>query len=155
MAHGSVASVTHRLAVASACRPRMVSQRYPRRMIDPWMLWMLLVGLAIGLLAAWLLLARLPREESDITFSERRAEASWIGRTIEYHGGIAPQTLVEEVLQLHEAYLNDPSLWRPAPDDVYDVPAFPPLDAPRQPQDLRPEPPPLPRSAPPPPSAGN
>ena len=28
---------------------------------------MLVVGVAIGLLAAWLLLGRLPREESDVT----------------------------------------------------------------------------------------
>jgi len=74
------------------------------------MLWLVLSGLAVGLFAAWLLLVRLPRDETDIDAMERRDEATWIGHTIEYHGGVAPPSLVEEVLDLHEAYLRDPKL---------------------------------------------
>jgi hypothetical protein len=108
-------------------------------MIDAWMLWILLVGIAIGLLSAWLVLGRLPRDETDVTISERRDEAAWIGHTIERHGGVAPQSLVEEVLQLHQAYLRNPSLQgRRSETDAYPVPPGPTR---------------LPPSAPPPPEA--
>ena len=110
-------------------------------MIDAWMLWLVLVGLAIGLIVAWLLLVRLPPDESDASPSERRAEAAWIRGTIEFHGGIAPQTLVEEILDLHEAYLRDAAQPRMNPPR----PPLPPASGP-------PQRPPVGGPPPPPPS---
>ena len=52
---------------------------------------------------------------------ERPAEAAWISAVIERYGGIAPPSLVEEVLDLHQAYLRDPRLAR-TPLAVTDAP---------------------------------
>ena len=102
------------------------------------MLWLILVGLAIGMIAAWLLLVRLPRDESDVSATERRGEAAWIGGTIERHGGVAPASLIEEVLELHQAYLRDPALRQVTETTLSQLP-----------------PPPAPPSAnPPPPGSG-
>lgn len=79
-------------------------------MIDTWGIWLLLVGLVIGTAVTGVLLVRLPRREDDIDPAERRTEAGWIAGTIERNGGVAPVSLVEEVLDLHTAYL---SLQRP------------------------------------------
>jgi hypothetical protein len=83
------------------------------RMIEAWVLWVLLVGLAAGGVVTWLLMVRLPRAEDDVSPAERPAEAAWISAVIERHGGVAPPSLVEEVLDLHQAYLRDPRLARP------------------------------------------
>ena len=92
-------------------------------MIDGWVLWLLLAGLGIGAASAWLLTVRLHRDEADVDATERREEAAWIAATIERHGGVAPSDFVEEVLDLHQAYLR-----RPAPArDVLGAPtALPP-----------------------------
>lgn len=77
-----------------------------RRMIDDWALWLLLVGFAAGVAVTGVLLWRLPRREDDLPVEERQVEAAWIARTIERHGGSAPESFVEEVLELHQAYLR-------------------------------------------------
>ncbi len=82
-------------------------------MIEAWVLWVLLVGLAAGGVVTWLLMVRLPRAEDDVSPAERPAEAAWISAVIERYGGVAPPSLVEEVLDLHQAYLRDPRLARP------------------------------------------
>lgn len=93
-------------------------------MIDAWPLWLFLVGLAAGAAATGVLLWRLPRQEDDLPVEERQAEAAWIARTIEQHGGLAPESFVEEVLELHGAYLR---LARPpGPPAGAVVPAVPP-----------------------------
>lgn len=74
-------------------------------MNDGYAWWMVIVGIAIGIALVWLVLVRLPRAEDDIDDDELRTEALWISRTIESDGGIAPQPLVEEVLELHRSYL--------------------------------------------------
>ena len=78
-----------------------------RAMIEGWVLWLVLVGLAIGVTTAWLLLVRLPRDEEDVSAAERQVEAEWIAAIIERHGGVAPRSFVEEVLELHQAYLRE------------------------------------------------
>ena len=75
-------------------------------MIELWEGWLLVVGLAIGGATTAVLLLRLPRQEDDIDPHERRTEAAWVAGTIERHGGVAPTSLVEEVLELHQAYLQ-------------------------------------------------
>jgi hypothetical protein len=81
--------------------------------MDGYGWWLILVGMAIALALVWLFGVRLPRAEDDVTAPERVAEAAWISRTIERDGGIAPVLLVEEVLELHQAYLADPRLAQP------------------------------------------
>ncbi|MEX1295689.1 MAG: hypothetical protein AB1Z67_05920 [Candidatus Limnocylindrales bacterium] len=127
-------------------------------MIDGWALWLLLVGLALGAGGATLLFLRLPREEDDLGEAERRSEAAWISATIERHGGTAPETLTEEVLDLHRAYLAIP---RPPAPAGASAPPLPPLapstppgsPGPRPPQGPPPGPPPgaVPMTPPPPP----
>ena len=131
-------------------------------MIDGWVLWLVLVGLAIGGIVAAVLLVRLPRDEADVGAAERRDEAAWISATIERHGGVAPVILVEEVLDLHQAYLRDPRLGRepsapPPPLSAYPPPQLqpppPPVQPPppQQPPPQQPPQPPLPPAQPPPP----
>jgi hypothetical protein len=68
--------------------------------------WALMVGLAIGGALVWFAIGRLPRSGEEIPLEEREAEAAWISRTITERGGLAPEDLVEEVLELHAAYLD-------------------------------------------------
>lgn len=79
------------------------------RMIEGWVLWLVVGSVAVGALATWVLLVRLRRDESEIDAHERALEAAWIAATIEHHGGVAPQTFVQEVLELHQAYLRAPT----------------------------------------------
>ena len=121
------------------------------------MLWLILVGLAIGMIAAWLLLVRLPRDESDVSAAERRGEAAWIGGTIERHGGVAPASLIEEVLELHQAYLRDPALRQVTETKLSQLPpppAPPPGNPPPPGSGPMPPPPAPPPGNPPPPGSG-
>lgn len=95
-----------------------------RDMMDGWAAWLLLLGLALGAVLTWLLLVRLPRDEADVLPDERPAEAAWIADTIERHGGVAPRAFVEEVLDLHEAYLRAarPSLALPSRSGASELP---------------------------------
>ncbi len=77
-------------------------------MIEGWTVWLFLAGVAVGALVTGVILVRLPRREDDVSGAERPAEAAWIGAIIEHNGGIAPVALVDEVLELHQAYLADP-----------------------------------------------
>ncbi len=74
-------------------------------MNDGYLWWLVVLGIAIGATVVWLTAVRLPRKDDDVTPAERAAEARWIGATIERDGGVAPVELVEEVLELHSAYL--------------------------------------------------
>jgi hypothetical protein len=82
-------------------------------MIEGWTVWLFLAGVAVGALVTGVILVRLPRREDDVSAAERPAEAAWIGAIIEHNGGIAPVALVDEVLELHQAYLADPRQARP------------------------------------------
>lgn len=78
-------------------------------MNEAWSWWLLLVGIGIGVAAAWLVLPSLPGEDTTSTDQERRALAARISRVIGARGGVAPQPLVEEVLDLYAAYREDPA----------------------------------------------
>ena len=67
---------------------------------------LLVVGLAIGGALVWFAVGRLPRSGEEVPESERQAEAEWISRTVNKRGGMAPSDLVEEILDLHGAYLE-------------------------------------------------
>ena len=125
-------------------------------MIEAWVLWVLLVGLAAGGVVTWLLMVRLPRAEDDVSPAERPAEAAWISAVIERYGGVAPPSLVEEVLDLHQAYLRDPRLARPAiVPKSRDQAGLPPPPRGMLPPAGSPPLPPLPGSPPPLPPAGS
>ncbi len=106
-------------------------------MVEGWALWLFLVGLATGVAVTAVLLWRLPRREDDLPVEERRVEAAWIAATIERHGGVAPVSFVEEVLDLHQAYLR--TVRPPGPPSGAEVP---PLPAPAPGYALPPAPPP-------------
>ena len=75
-------------------------------MTEQYIGWALMVGLAIGGALVWFAIGRLPRSGEEIPSAEREAEAAWISRTITERGGVAPEDLVGEVLELHSEYLD-------------------------------------------------
>jgi hypothetical protein len=83
-------------------------------MNDGFAWWLVILGVAVGVAVVWLIMARLPRSEDDVDDEELVREAGWISRTINAYGGVAPQPLVEEVLELHRQYLDGSSLEPPA-----------------------------------------
>ena len=93
-------------------------------MIDQTSLWLFVVGFALGAAVVGVLLWRLPRREDDVSLPERSVEAAWIAGTIEQHGGSAPGSFVEEVLDLHAAYLQAPLV--PGPPRGAAPPPLPP-----------------------------
>jgi hypothetical protein len=109
-------------------------------------------------------LVRLPRRDDDVDAAERPAEAAWISEIIERNGGVAPALLVEEVLELHRAYLRQARPPVPAdPAAGTEAWAYPPpapgaiapgsLPAGYAPPGYRPPPSPPPASPPPVPLA--
>jgi hypothetical protein len=78
-------------------------------MTEQYIGWALVVGLAVGGALVWFAVGRLPRSSDEMPPAERRAEAEWISSTINQRGGMAPPDLVEEVLDLHVAYLERPA----------------------------------------------
>ena len=75
-------------------------------MTEQYIGWALVVGLAIGGALVWFAIGRLPRGSEEIPPDELKAEATWISETINGRGGLAPEDLVEEVLELHVEYLE-------------------------------------------------
>jgi hypothetical protein len=75
-------------------------------MTEQYIGWALVLGLVIGGALVWFAIGRLPRSGDEMPPSERHNEAEWISRTINKRGGMAPSDLVEEVLDLHGAYLE-------------------------------------------------
>ena len=111
-------------------------------MSEQYIVWALIVGVVVGAALYWFALGRLPRVTDDITPTERVAEAGWISRTIEKRGGVAPTDLVEEVLDLHSAYLSGPALevaGQPAVETPEEAPATTPADTGRALSKSRPE----------------
>lgn len=91
---------------------------------DPFQWWLLILGITIGAVVTWLVSVRLAREDADVSATERPAEAAWIADAIGERGGYVPEELVEEVLELHTAYLRGSGVeaLRAADDDVTDEP---------------------------------
>jgi len=109
---------------------------------EQYIVWALIVGVVVGAALYWFALGRLPRVTDDITPKERIAEAGWISRTIEHRGGVAPVDLVEEVLDLHSAYLSGPALEitdEAAVEAEQEAPATTPADTVRAAPRNRPE----------------
>lgn len=79
-------------------------------MNDSFQWWLIILGIGVGIGLAWLVMGRLGRGEGDVPDAERSAEAAWISQSIASYGGLAPQVLVEEILDLHRQYLAGPAL---------------------------------------------
>ena len=60
---------------------------YTARRMAEFNLWLLILGIAAGAAVTWLVIGTIARNDDDVAASERAAEATWIGRTIEEHGG--------------------------------------------------------------------
>jgi len=86
--------------------------------VEQYLIWVLLVGIALGAAGAWFVIGRLPRRSEDINPPELAAEAQWISDTINQRGGVAPVALVEEVLELHLDYLAGEPL-QMDPDEMH------------------------------------
>lgn len=85
--------------------------------MNPFDVWLIIVGLAIGAGLAWLVMLDLRRRDDDIAAGESRAEAGWIADTLRNREIAADAEAVEEVLRLHRAYLAgipDDGALRPA-----------------------------------------
>jgi hypothetical protein len=76
--------------------------------VEQYLLWVLLVGVALGAAGAWFVIGRLPRRSDDVAPEELTVEAEWISQGIEERGGVAPPSLVEEVLEQHLEYVAGP-----------------------------------------------
>lgn len=75
-------------------------------MVEQYLIWVLLLGIALGAAGTWFVIGRLPRRTDDISAPELVAESEWISQTIDQRGGAAPVPLVEEVLELHVEYIG-------------------------------------------------
>ena len=75
-------------------------------MIEQYIGWALVLGLVIGGALVWFAVGRLPRSGEELPPAERAAEAAWISRVISERGGVAPEDLVAEVLELHVEFLE-------------------------------------------------
>jgi hypothetical protein len=99
--------------------------------VEQYLIWALLVGMAIGAAAMWFALGRLPRRTDDVSLPEIAAEAEWISATIEARGGVAPASLIEEVLELHVEYISgEPLELEPLEVEPYVGVATTPVDEP-------------------------
>ena len=75
-------------------------------MTEQYIGWALVLGLVIGGALVWFAIGRLPRGTEEIPPDELKSEAVWISETINDRGGLAPDDLVEEILELHVEYLD-------------------------------------------------
>jgi hypothetical protein len=69
-------------------------------------LWLLVLGIAAGAAVTWVVIGTIARNDDEVAAEEQAAEADWITRTIEEHGGRAPTQLVAQILGLHRRYLQ-------------------------------------------------
>jgi hypothetical protein len=68
--------------------------------------WLLIVGLVVGAGLVWLILADGARREADVTLDERPSEARWIGDQLRRSGRTVDDDTVNDILDLHAAYLT-------------------------------------------------
>jgi hypothetical protein len=86
--------------------------------------WLLAVVGAATLGVFWLLRGTLPRREVDVEEPEVAAEARWISRRLHEVGASTPAETVEQILELHRRYLEEPpagapleTVFMPLPDE--------------------------------------
>jgi hypothetical protein len=70
--------------------------------------WLLIVGVVVGALLTWLVLADSTRREQDVTAQEVPAEAGWLARTLADQGIDVDPSVTEAMLRAHRRYLGLP-----------------------------------------------
>jgi hypothetical protein len=70
--------------------------------------WLLIVGVVVGALLTWLVLADSARRDRDITEQEVPAEAGWLARTLADEGLDVDPAVTEAMLRAHRRYLGLP-----------------------------------------------
>jgi hypothetical protein len=102
-----------------------------RAMNGEYQWWLLAVVAAATLGVIWLLRGTLPRREVDVEQPELAAEARWISRRLQALGGSTPVDTIEQILELHRTYLEEPppnapleTVLMPLPEDhaAHDAP---------------------------------
>jgi hypothetical protein len=87
-------------------------------MNNEYLVWLVVLALAVGGWVLWLVQGRLPREEDDVLAQERSAEADWISQQLAEQGEPVGPERIELVLEAHRHYLTGPPLELP---DVADA----------------------------------
>jgi hypothetical protein len=95
--------------------------------------WLLIVGVVVGAVLAYLVLADSARRERDVLEREVPAEAAWLSRTLADEGVPVDADTTEAVLRAHRRYLQlpppdalvDPDTLEPVDDDGREVAAPP------------------------------
>jgi hypothetical protein len=109
-------------------------------MNNEYLVWLLVLGLAVAGWVLWLVQGRLPRGEADVFDDERALEADWISQQLAAQGEPVAPERVELVLEAHRHYLAGPvpdlsaGEPRPEPETAPSAPparALPPEAAPR------------------------
>lgn len=95
---------------------------YTARRMAEFNLWLLVLGIAAGAAVTWVVIGTISRNDDEVAAEEQVAEAEWIARTIEEHGGRTPSQLVTQILALHRRYLQGGAVIPvPEPDEDADV----------------------------------
>jgi hypothetical protein len=89
--------------------------------------WLLAVVAAAAGGIFWLLRGTIPRREVDVETPELAAEARWISRRLQEMGTSAPADTVEQILELHRSYLDEPPSGAPLETELMPLPEEPPL----------------------------
>jgi hypothetical protein len=93
-----------------------------------WWLLAVLAAATIGVI--WLLRGTLPRREVDVEQPEVAAEARWISRRLQALGTSAPVDTIEQILEFHRSYLDEPPPSAPLETVLMPLPEEDPAYAP-------------------------
>jgi hypothetical protein len=85
--------------------------------------WLLIVGVVVGAVLTYLVLADSARREHDVVEREVPAEAAWLSRTLADEGLAVDADTTEAVLRAHRRYLQ-----LPPPDALVDPETLEPID---------------------------
>jgi hypothetical protein len=86
--------------------------------------WLLIVGVVVGAVLTYLVLADSARREHDVVERELPAEAAWLARTLTDEGRPVDGDTAEALLRAHRRYLQ-----LPPPDALVDPETLEPIDA--------------------------
>jgi hypothetical protein len=86
--------------------------------------WLLIVGVVVGAVLTYLVLADSARRERDVAEREVPAEAAWLARSLTDEGRPVDGDTAEALLRAHRRYLG-----LPPPDALVDPDTLEPIDA--------------------------
>ena len=86
-------------------------------MIAEFNVWLLIVGLVVGVGLTWLVLADTRRRDVDVEEREQADEAAWLADAMAAEGEPVPPEVAERILRLHRVYLG---IGDPPPDSDLD-----------------------------------